>query len=383
MIAATWLTADAIVLNFPVLALIRHFNNHCLLDNTGRVDWMTFRNGSQNYVERIVSRIPANQLHLGVAVTSVSTTPGSPKVTLTSSDGGTSVYDHVIMATHSDTTLSILKAGKGLTKQESSILGAFSWTENEVVVHSDTNMLPNNSDLRASWNYRKGTSPPNDKSPIDYTMTCCMNTLGCIPEDIHGPVLVTSNPRDTLRQGTVSSRHQFAHPVFDQKCAVAQREFHTIQGTRNISYAGAWLGIGFHEDGFKAGMEAVANHIPNVNLPFEIQEVNREPPVRVVSYLFDVLEYTGIRLLVGSLLCVLLFVVRLVYSAIDYLGHAEVHHKETAPFGDFFDSFTSNGLSAADSTIHGRRRSCVELFPAAANEVTAPRRPSLIPPVVL
>lgn len=41
----------------------------------------------------------------------------------------------------------------------------------------------------------------------------------------------------------------------------AQREMHRIQNTRGISYAGAWMNYGFHEDGFTSGLRA-ALHLP-------------------------------------------------------------------------------------------------------------------------
>jgi len=36
----------------------------------------------------------------------------------------------------------------------------------------------------------------------------------------------------------------------------AQAELWSLQGRRNIWFAGAWLGSGFHEDGLKSGLRA-------------------------------------------------------------------------------------------------------------------------------
>lgn len=34
------------------------------------------------------------------------------------------------------------------------------------------------------------------------------------------------------------------------------RYLHTINGVANVSFAGAWMGFGFHEDGFVSGAHA-------------------------------------------------------------------------------------------------------------------------------
>jgi predicted NAD/FAD-binding protein len=44
--------------------------------------------------------------------------------------------------------------------------------------------------------------------------------------------------------------------VFDLGAIQAQSQLATLQGQQNTWYAGAWMGYGFHEDGFKAGREA-------------------------------------------------------------------------------------------------------------------------------
>lgn len=47
-------------------------------------------------------------------------------------------YDHVILATHSDTSLKLLRAGKGIHEAEERILGGVGWSKNRAVLHSDT-----------------------------------------------------------------------------------------------------------------------------------------------------------------------------------------------------------------------------------------------------
>jgi predicted NAD/FAD-binding protein len=44
--------------------------------------------------------------------------------------------------------------------------------------------------------------------------------------------------------------------VFDLAAIAAQTQLAHIQGTQRTWYAGAWLGYGFHEDGYQAGRRA-------------------------------------------------------------------------------------------------------------------------------
>lgn len=103
----------------------------------------------------IIAALPPSQLHLSTPVTSLTTVlppelaagsghAVSPKVTLTTADGQSATYDHVILACHSDAALSILRAGGkeggaggGITHDEERILGKFRWNKNVAVLHSD------------------------------------------------------------------------------------------------------------------------------------------------------------------------------------------------------------------------------------------------------
>jgi predicted NAD/FAD-binding protein len=69
-------------------------------------------------------------------------------------------------------------------------------------------------------------------------------------------VIVSLNPISTIDPSKVLGKYDYAHPVFDLGAIQAQSQLPSLQGQQNTWYAGAWMGYGFHEDGFKAGRDA-------------------------------------------------------------------------------------------------------------------------------
>ena len=63
----------------------------------------------------------------------------------------TEVFDEVVIATHSDQALAMLSDP---STQEQRVLGSIAYQENDVVLHTDTRVLPRNRRAWASWNYQ-------------------------------------------------------------------------------------------------------------------------------------------------------------------------------------------------------------------------------------
>ena len=97
--------------------------------------------------------------------------------------------------------------------------------------------------------------PRSIPTPRRATVTYWMNSLQAHRRPTR-PLLVTLNGADDDRsRRTVLAEFEYDHPVFDVAAMRAQRRRHEIQGVRGISFAGAYWGYGFHEDGVQSGIE--------------------------------------------------------------------------------------------------------------------------------
>ncbi|KAJ7764631.1 FAD/NAD(P)-binding domain-containing protein [Mycena maculata] len=308
MTACIWSTPpEKCALEFPARTLIQFLNNHHLLQITGKPSWLTLEDGSRVYVNKILEKLPTAQLHLSTPIKAVSTGEGNT-VQVTTEGGATETYDHVIFACHSDTVLSILEAGEGVTAKEKEILGMFQWNRNEAVLHSDIKLMPQSRLAWSCWNYltqsvvdSKGERKANSDQ---VSLTYGMNDLQHIPESKFGPVLVSLNPPFEPREGTLAGRYRYDHPVLDAQAVRAQKRMPAIQRIRGISYAGAYLKYGFHEDGFASGLAVAQNLLTSTEaatLPFEIDlEIDRRPASAWVAATFFMLfEASGGRSIVG------------------------------------------------------------------------------------
>jgi predicted NAD/FAD-binding protein len=182
---------------------------------------------------------------LSTPVTSLSRHPDGVELRL--ADGGSAGFDRAVVATHGDEALALLADP---TRDERRILGAFTTTRNETVLHSDERFLPRAPTARASWNFHLNDCSSPAEQP---TMTYYLNRLQRLPGPQH--YCVTLNRSDEIREESVIERIVYHHPLYTRESLRAQAELPKLN-TGPMAFCGAYHGYGFHEDGLRSGIAA-------------------------------------------------------------------------------------------------------------------------------
>jgi len=258
MMGCIWSCPTEQMLSFPVATMIRFCHNHGLLQIADRPQWRTVQGGSRCYVDKIVAMLPDARLS-----TPVRRVVRSTQGVLVTTDAGTERFDHVVLATHSDQSLSLLADP---SRAESELLGAIRYQPNRAVLHTDVAMLPQKRAAWAAWNYE---SAGTDQGAGGVCLHYLLNKLQPLPWQQH--VIVSLNPVRDIARTHVMAEYDYAHPVFDLAALRAQADIPSLQGQRNTWFAGAWMGYGFHEDGLKAGLAAAAGLRAQIGLDFELE----------------------------------------------------------------------------------------------------------------
>ena len=245
MIGSIWSCPTDQMLRFPIATMIRFCHNHGLLQITGRPRWHTVRGGARHYVAKMLEAIPDARLRTPVHRVRRRAGCGAEVVT----DSGSQRFDAVILACHSDQSLALLEAP---TDDERGVLGAIRFQPNRAVLHTDSALLPTRRKAWAAWNYVRG--PAAGKEHAAVCLHCLLNRLQPLPFD--EPVIVSLNPVREPAPGTVLSKFDYTHPVFDRAAIAAQARLPSLQGHGGIWFCGAWTGYGFHEDGLVSGLAA-------------------------------------------------------------------------------------------------------------------------------
>jgi len=244
--SALWSTAPERALEFPAGYAIRFFNQHGML-GFGRFDWRTVAGGSRAYVAALCERL-RGRVHLGLGVRELRRTLDG--VLLRTEDGQERRFDKVVVASHADQALRLLGDA---SDEERRVLGAFGYTTNDTVLHSDPSLLPRRRAARASWNFARGNCGVSNGRP---TITYYLNRLQQLEAD--RDYCVTLNRTDEIAPESVIARMTYEHPVYTLESLAAQRDLSELSGPRHTVYAGAHHGNGFHEDGLASGVRAAA-----------------------------------------------------------------------------------------------------------------------------
>jgi predicted NAD/FAD-binding protein len=257
MAAAIWSTEATQMLAYPAAAFIRFHDNHGLLQLRNRPVWETVTGGSRAYVDRLTAGF-APRIRRDCGVTGIQR--AEQGVIVTDMQGRSERFDHVVIATHADQGLALLSDPSPCERR---LLGAFRYSRNHAVLHSDESFMPRRRRVWASWNY------VGARGEGGLCVTYWMNRLQGLASE--RPLFVTLNPPRAPRAGTLLHSEVYEHPIFDTAAMAAQRELWSLQGARDTWYCGAYFGAGFHEDGLQAGL-AVAEQLGGVRRPWRVPE---------------------------------------------------------------------------------------------------------------
>ena len=242
--AAIWSMPMAEMLNFPLQFFVRFFENHGLLSVSNRPQWQVIEGGSSAYIAPLTASFK-ERIRLNCPVGRIDRDAHGVVI---HSPAGIERFDKVVLACHSDQALRLLG---NPDDKEREILGALPYADNEVVLHTDTRLLPTRKRAWASWNYRLGGAG-HTRAAVTYDM----NILQGIQSDT--TFCVSLNQSAGITPSKVLARFTYAHPQFSLAAVTAQQRWAEIDGAQHTHYCGAYWANGFHEDGVVSALRAAA-----------------------------------------------------------------------------------------------------------------------------
>lgn len=252
MAAAIWSAPTDAMLAFPVVSFARFFANHGLLSAFNQPTWQTVSGGSRSYVDRLLADF-SGEVRRNAGIVAISRERSG--VTISTAAGPAERFDRVALCCHADEALAVLRDA---SVEERTVLGAFGYSQNQAVLHTDPAWMPKRRAVWSSWNYLAR------EHGSKLTVTYWMNSLQPLATKTN--YFVTLNPSAAMAPGAVVRSFDYAHPVFDRAAIAAQSDIWGLQGARRTWFGGSYCGYGFHEDGLQAGL-AIAEDMTRDDLP--------------------------------------------------------------------------------------------------------------------
>jgi predicted NAD/FAD-binding protein len=254
MCAAIWSTSLEASANFPLSFFLKFFNNHGLLNITNRPQWYTIIGGSSQYIKPLTASFE-DKIRLNSPVQKVSETENGYIVTV---NGKEHTFDQVVFACHSDQALKMLDVSsfdEKTQKHLNEVLGAIPYSDNEVVMHTDTSILPKRPLAWASWNYLISGKP--NESQAAASVSYNMNILQRLKtvETGNTTFCVTLNNTQAIDSTKILRSYNYAHPQFSPEMVAAQQKRELICGQNGLHFCGAYWYNGFHEDGVRSALD--------------------------------------------------------------------------------------------------------------------------------
>ena len=242
MSSAIWSSSYKDIKKFSLLFFLNFLNNHGMININDRPQWLTIKNGSETYVQKIVSQLKG-KIKLNSTISNVYRNNGKCIIEINKKK---LKFDFVFFACHADQALKLIKNPNLLEKN---ILGSFKYSSNKAVLHQDTNLMPKNKSIWSAWNYII-----KNKTTSQASVTYNMNILQSISPK--NDLLVSLNSDHDINPKAILKSMDYTHPIFNLNTYLNQKQQHLVCKD-GFAFSGAYWGNGFHEDGVVSALNAI------------------------------------------------------------------------------------------------------------------------------
>ena len=242
MSSAIWSSSYKDIKKFSLLFFLNFLHNHGMININDRPQWLTIKNGSETYVQKIVSQLKG-KIKLNSIISNVYRNNGKCIIEINKKK---LKFDFVFFACHADQALKLIKNPNLLEKN---ILGSFKYSSNKAVLHQDTNLMPKNKSIWSAWNYII-----KNKTTSQARVTYNMNILQSISPK--NDLLVSLNSDHDINPKAILKSMDYTHPIFNLNTYLNQKQQHLVCKD-GFAFSGAYWGNGFHEDGVVSALNAI------------------------------------------------------------------------------------------------------------------------------
>lgn len=237
--AAIWSMEPGSMLDFPARTYLRFFENHGLLTLFDQPTWQVVRGGSFAYVKAFLAQFKGT-VRSSSPIAGIRRTPAGVEVRVR--DEAPQHFDRVVMAAHADESLAMLEDA---TPDERRLLGAWSYSRNETILHTDVSLMPPLRRAWASWNYRL-ERVRRAGGPRPLSMTYHMNRLQSLRT--REQYCVTLNTARRIADRRILRTINYTHPLYTAEAVATQEELPRLNGVNGTYFCGNYHRFGFHED---------------------------------------------------------------------------------------------------------------------------------------
>ncbi|KAK6166852.1 hypothetical protein SNE40_023463 [Patella caerulea] len=228
--------------DFDAFTIFTFMANHHLLEFRN-LKWKTLTHTSESYINAFLHKCkPIVNLKKRVASLKQN---DNLKWRINDSEDE---YDDVVLALHAPDVQHIhIEATSGDTDELVKKMASVRFDDKYVIIHQDASLMPKSKLNWSSWNFNHGV------------VTYWENSLQ--PIGFHFDVFVSIIHKEIMKEIEIDQDKYLskpiimAHPAYGLENIQLAKDIRNLQGCNGLYACGAYLGYGFHEDGYRSGYE--------------------------------------------------------------------------------------------------------------------------------